>query len=231
MNKRLLFAVVGIVVVLGAIAVVLMVFANKKTGTTTPTSSPSAVSSTSPSASSSASASTDSILSADTKLATENSINRFATAKSRISQWPMWKSNATFSGLFISLSATLKLDSANEVYVFDSTDDNANHYTISISQSTGSSLRAIIPKSDYQGSLLAIDTAYWKSSYVDAVQIADQNGGSQFSSSNKVTGVDVNLQRSTPNNYLYWIVTYKTADAGTSLVVKIDANSKTVVKE
>ena len=175
--------------------------------------------------------SSNSILSADTAKAAEDSKKRFASAMDKIKQWSLWKPDAQFSGLFMSFGPTLLLDSANEVYVFDSPSDQDHHYTVSVAQSSGNILRAYIPLADYQGALLPIKPEYWQSNYVEAVQFTYNNGGKEFMAANTTTGVDVSLIRATPNNYLYWVVTYNTKDPSVTLAVKMDAKDKTLVKD
>lgn len=204
----------------------------KSAPNTTSTTPPNQTTSTTPSGTETTSTTTvgDSILTADSNVVAAQSKKRFSEAKDRLATWSLWKSNAQFSGLFMSFDKNLVLDSSNEIYVFDSTDDANHHFTISVSQSSGNSLRALVPKTDYQGALLPIKTEFWQSNYVDAIQFADKNGGSDFMKANDVTTVDANLLRTAPNDFLYWVVTYKTNDSVNSLTVKMDAKDKTLVK-
>lgn len=200
----------------------------------TATSSPStsASSSSSPSASSSPSTSTGANLISTADPITEFEANkkRYTTAISKAQGWNMWKPNAQFSGLFITLDPKLELNTANEVYVFDSPDDTQNHFTVSVSQVTGNALRAYVPIADYQGALKPIDRKFWQSSYVDAIQFALKNGGQTFANQNQVTSVDANMTRIDPSGFLTWVVTFHTKDATTFLTVKMDANTKTLVQ-
>lgn len=234
MSSRTLVVAVALIVIVGLGIGGYVLYTNRSTSQVASTSTPSALvsKSTNPSASPSATAiSSSSILTADPTLVTTDSKSRFALAAQKISAWDMAKKNAQFSGLFMTFDPSLSLNSTTEVYVFDSADDSTNHYTVSVSQTSGSSLRAIIPVADYQGVLLPIDQKYWQSNYVEAIQTADKNGGKDFRQGHSVTSVDVNLLRTSPNNYLYWVVTYKTKDASTTLSVKVNANDKTVVRE
>jgi hypothetical protein len=228
------------VLIFGVVVLLLIVFGggyllltNKNTpNTATPTSSTSATTtSASSTTSTSSSVPANSILTADAVSVATSSKKRFADAQARLSAWPLWKSDAQFSGLFMTFDQYLILDSVNEIYVFDSASDASNHYTISVSQASGNSLRALVPKADYQGALLPINSEFWQSNYVDAIQFADKNGGSDFMKTNSVTAIDANLLRTAPNNYLYWVVTYKTSENTNSLTVKMDAKTKTLVAE
>ncbi len=230
-----------IVIIFGVVVLVLIVvgggyllLTNKSTpNTTSPTTSAttSTTGATSSSQTTISTVPTNSILLADAVSVATSSKKRFTDAQSRLSAWPLWKSDAQFSGLFMTFDQNLILDSVNEIYVFDSASDASNHYTISVSQASGNSLRALVPKADYQGALLPINSEFWQSNYVDAIQFADKNGGSDFMKSNTVTAIDTNLLRTTPNNYLYWVVTYKTSENTNSLTVKMDAKTKTLVTE
>jgi hypothetical protein len=233
-NSKILIVVGVILLIAVVVAGGYLLLGNKSAPNTTPTatSSSSTQSGSSPTTGATQSApptiSGDSILTADPAVIAEKSKKRFADAQSRLAAWSLWKTNAQFSGLFITFDQNLIVDSANEIYVFDSADDTSHHFTISVSQSTGNSLRALVPKSDYQGALLPIKTEFWQSNYADAVQFADKNGGSDFMKANDVISVDVNLLRTAPNDYLYWVVTYKTLDTSSYLTVKMDAKARTL---
>lgn len=171
-----------------------------------------------------------SILTADPVVEADNSKKRFAAVQEKVKSWPLWKQNATFSGLFMTFSGTLVQNSTNEIYVFDSTDDPDNHYTVSVAQKSGNMLRAVVPASDYQGKLKPVNVAFWQSNYVEALQLADLNGGKTFRSDNKLTSVDANLYRTSPNDFLYWVITYHALDPNKVLVIKIDAKTKTIAQ-
>ncbi len=231
-GKTMLIAIV-VLVLLGASGVLAYSYYNKKSPTTqSPTSNNS---SSDPSITSTPNTTTtlatNSILAADAVSEGENSKKKFTTSSEKLNSWPLYKANANFTGLFITLDTKLELNSANEVYVFDSPDDANNHYTISLAQSSGNTLRAIIPIGDYQGTLLPIKKEFWQVQYVEALQIAHKNGGQEFMSANAVTSVEMKLVRADPKDFLYWIVTYHTKEVSKSLAVKVDANDKTVIKE
>ncbi len=235
MTSRLLIIIVVIVVLAGAVGAGLLIFSRRNPAPTTPSNQSTTTSTesttTTTTSSSTAQPAANSVLSADPVQASTDSKARFTAASKKISEWSLVKPNFAFTGLFMSFDAKLTYNSANEVYVFDSPDERDNHYTVSVAQSSGNMLRALVPVSDYQGVLLPIKTEFWLANYVEAVQFADQNGGSSFAANNQVTSVDVNLLRTTPNNFLYWVVTYKTKDPTISLTVKMDAKDKVLVKE
>lgn len=240
MSGRNLFLIIVVLVVLIAAGLIGYSFLGRKSTTaTTPTKSTASTSSTSSSGTGTPATTTattttfpaNSILAADPLVEADASKKRFSTAQDKLKSWPLYKSNAVFTGLFMTFDSKLELNSTNEVYVFDSPDDTADHFTVSVAQSSGNTLRAIIPNTDYQGTLSPIKLEFWLSNYVDAVQNAYKNGGKSFMDQNQITTVDAKLYRTTPNDFLYWVVQFHTKDVTKSLTVKIDAKDKIVVKE
>ncbi len=233
MKTRIVAIIIGLIIILsgGGAAYVILKQNNKPSAPKAPIASSSSSSTSSPSSSTSPSGSNSaSILSADPTVQFTTEQQRYQIALAKAESWSIWNNSYQFSGLFITLNPDLLLDQANEVYVFDSPNDSSNHLTVSLSESTNATLRALIPITDYQGLLLPINRQYWAISYAEAVQIANKNGGASFMKSNKVTTIDADLMRTNPNDYLYWVITYHTADASTYLTVKIDAQTKTIVQ-
>lgn len=247
MNTKLLMIVGGVVLVI-LIGAGIFLYMNRDTTATaqpSPSASPSSTASnfyssaspvvgasSSPNiySSSSPQISNNSVLSVDPTTEQAATLRRLSLALEKTKDWGLWKSNAILSGLVISFAPSLDYNSANEVYIFDSPDDTANHYTVSVSQATSNALRAVIPVADYQGVLKPINRTYWKASYIDALIIALNNGGRQFAANNTVTSVELILRRSDPNDYLQWIVKFNTKTISNTLTVKVDAEAKTVVK-
>lgn len=132
-----------------------------------------------------------------------------------------WKPDAVLSYVSVTL-ATLAPNKGSEVYVFGSASDLDNWFTYSVSQDTGKSVRAIIPKADYLGSQLTpINEAYWSMNYVQALQLAEQNGGATFRISNPNPQMTVYLSNRTPRGWLWWTVEY-TGASGETLVLLIN---------
>ncbi len=241
MSGRIIAFIIGFVLLVAAVGIGFVIIGKRNPAPTTspgpttpaPSQSPTPTPSTTPTPSPSPSSALDpnSVIAADPITAGQDATKRYNAVISKLTSWPLWKQNALFSGLFIAFGPTLEYNSGNEVYVFDSPDDKANHFTISVAQGSGNMLRALIPKDDYQPDVTPINRDFWKINYVEALQFAETEGGTAYRSQNKVTSVDVNLLRTTPNNFLYYVVTYHTKNPTQLLTIKIDAKDKTLVKE
>lgn len=231
MSSKTMLVIVVILVVLGVSGVVGYNLYNKNAKPAPSVSTQTDTTTTPNSTLSTSTPVTNTIIAADAVSEGEISKKRFTTSNEKLVSWSLYKTNANFTGLFITLDPKLELNSANEVYVFDSPDDTNNHYTVSLAQSSGNTLRAIIPISDYQGTLLPIKKEFWQVQYVEALQIAHKNGGQEFISANTVTNVEMKLVRADPKDFLYWVITYHTKDIAKSFTIKVDANDKSVTKE
>ncbi len=233
MNRVLIIVVVLLIIagIVGGGAILLSKKNPAPTTTTTSTTSTTSKTTTPATTTPSTSTSSNSVLTADPVAVGAAATQRYNAAVQKLQSWASAKQNAQFSGLFITFTPTLELNSATEVYVFDSPDDTANHYAINVSQSTGNMLRAIIPTADFQGTLKPIDRSFWQSNYVEAIQFAEKNGGKEFRTANSIVDIEANLLRTTPKDFLYWVVTYHTKDPTLSKTIKMDAKSKTLVTE
>lgn len=141
-----------------------------------------------------------------------------------------WKSDAALYAVNIKLPRDLAVNQAVETFVYGSSQDTANWWTYAVSESSGNFVRAIVPKEDYLTSVTKpIDMNYWKINYLEALQIAQNNGGQDFLTNNPSATITETLDNSQPKGWLWWLVEYK----GTSgnLSVRINANDKTVVNE
>ncbi|MBI4185520.1 hypothetical protein HY524_00535 [Candidatus Berkelbacteria bacterium] len=142
-----------------------------------------------------------------------------------------WQSDAVLTYVSVELPATLAPDSGNEVYVFGSAADNTNWWTYSIAQDTGKFVRALIPREDYLGATLdPVNTNYWNMNYVEALQLAESNGGADFRSKNASTRVTIFLSQRAPRGWLWWTVEY-TAASGEQLTLLVNPNRGEVVNE
>lgn len=138
-------------------------------------------------------------------------------------------SNYKLGAVEVDLPASLALNSGNDRYIFVSDKDKINNWIITLSLETGNYIRSLIPKEDYMGNPQAIDTTLWKFNYVTALQIAEKEGGKTWRESNTLESVSLILKHTDPNNYLTWTVNY--TSKGSSLFVKIDANSGKVLEK
>lgn len=144
-----------------------------------------------------------------------------------------WSNGAVLYAVSVKIPSTLSASEVVEVYTFGAPASPYDWWTISISVRTGNYIRAVIPKEDYLGSnLIPIARQYWKTNYVEALQVAEKNGGKEWRES-KQEAVQINetLMHTDPNNYLYWVVDYQTLSGSDKLVIKVNANTGEVVKE
>lgn len=142
-----------------------------------------------------------------------------------------WHPDAALTYVSIELPASLALDSGNEVYVFGSAQDTGNWWTYSLSQETGKFVRAIIPKEDFLGAeLTPVNLEYWKMNHVEALQLAEDNGGNDFRLANTGTRVTLFLSQRAPRGWLWWSVEYK-APSGESFTLLVNPNRGEVVDE
>ena len=149
-------------------------------------------------------------------------------AKNKVQEW---KTDAVLSAVNIKLPRDLTTNKAIETFVFGSAMDTANWWTFAISESSGKFVRAIVPKEDYLSEVTKpINNQYWKINYLEALQIAEANGGKAFRENNKETQITLTLAHTQPKGWLWWLVEYKTPE-GESLKVRINAFDKSVVDE
>lgn len=142
-----------------------------------------------------------------------------------------WRADAVLTYVSVELPASLKLDSGNEVYVFGSAADSEHWWTYSVSQTTNKFVRALIPREDYLGARLdPINTSYWNMNYVEALQLAEQNGGNNFRTKNSGSRVAIFLSQRAPRGWLWWTVEY-TAQSGEQFTLLINPNRGEVVNE
>lgn len=142
-----------------------------------------------------------------------------------------WRADAVLTYASVELPASLKVDSGNEVYVFGSAADSENWWTYSISQTTNKFVRALIPREDYLGGRLdPINIQYWNMNYAEALQLAEQNGGSAWRSQNAGSRVAIFLSQRAPRGWLWWTVEYS-APSGEQFTLLINPNRGEVVNE
>jgi len=134
-----------------------------------------------------------------------------------------WQSNAKLVAVQVEIPSSLKKESVSTRYIFSSPSVNYYYWTIAISADNTSYIRALIPKEDYlSANLGVILSQYWKVNYAEALQIADQNGGSTWRENNNLGQITLVLSRGQPNNYHYWNVEYVGIDKDGQ---RVDSNS------
>lgn len=150
--------------------------------------------------------------------------NSLAQQKAQI-----WKKDAVLYQVSIKLPSNLAVGQATEVYTYGSSSDAYNWWTLNVSQKTSKSIRAIVPKEDYLGTTLQpIPLKFWKMSYVEALQMAETNGGSNFRTQHPDSQVTVNLSVSQPKNFLWWSVEYEPIAGETFKILVNPATSEVI---
>lgn len=140
----------------------------------------------------------------------------------------LWQKNARFTHFSAKFPVDFQLGTITETYTYGADEEAYNWWTLTISGKTGKSVRAIIPKEDFLGtSYPAIPTQFWKTNYIDALQLAEVNGGSQYRAVNAGTEVTASLAVGQPKNYLWWTVEYS-APAGEALSILVNPATKEV---
>lgn len=136
-------------------------------------------------------------------------------------------SEVQLNALEITFPGSLKPRSGNAIYIYDTTKDTAHHYTVSVSQESQNFIRAIIPKEDYLGALTPINLKSWKLSFVDALKVAEKNGGLDWRSKNTLTRLKMTLKNAAPKGWLYWLLEYQSDNS--SFSAQVDAYSSRYV--
>jgi len=144
--------------------------------------------------------------------------NNLAIAKAKAAEW---KNDAVLTAYNVKVPADLTSIDPEETFIFGSTQDTFNWWTISIS-ADGSFIRALIPRQDYLGNeLQPITQTAWQKTYLEALNTAEANGGLTFRAQNPEAQISLILEQAQPNNFLWWVVTYQ--GANNSLKVRISA--------
>lgn len=139
------------------------------------------------------------------------------------------KADYKLSAIDIEVATDLKPSSVVSRYVYSAASDVTNNWLMTFTQLSNNFTRMSIPKDDYLGNVLEINTKLWKFNFVTALQIAEKNGGLKWRESNDLLGVRLTLRHTEPKNWLLWVVEYKGENG--NLILRIDANSGRVVSE
>jgi hypothetical protein len=129
----------------------------------------------------------------------------------------------------IKIDENLSPDTVVTRYIFNSSSDSGNNWVITFSNSGSEYVRALIPVSDYMGTLTQMNTKAWRYNSVTALQLAEKNGGLTWRENQKLTGVKLTLKHAGKKNWLLWIVEYQ--GASENLTIQLDANSGRVIEE
>jgi hypothetical protein len=129
----------------------------------------------------------------------------------------------------VKLPSDFALNRATETYTYGSASDAYNWWTIVFSAKTSKSVRALIPKEDYLGTTVpTIDTKFWKSNFVDALQLAEVNGGSDYRDNHDSVDVSINLAVGQPKHFLWWNIEYSSS-SGDPLKILINPATKEIL--
>lgn len=140
-----------------------------------------------------------------------------------------WKNDAVLYAVNIKLPKDLGTNKAIETFVFGASSDALNWWTFAVSENSAKYVRAIVPKTDYLSTITkAIGMSYWKINYLEALKIADANGGKAFREKNADAQITLNLSQTEPKGWLWWIVDYESA-SGDTLKVIVNPTDQTVV--
>lgn len=130
-----------------------------------------------------------------------------------------WKADAYLAAYNLKIPQSLASTEAAETFVFGSPSDQTNWWTISLDKK-GGYIRASIPKEDYLGqNLQPIDEKAWVKNYIEALQIAEKSGGSDFRTKNPESEISMVLAQTTPNNWLWWKLDYQAATTNMTILV------------
>jgi hypothetical protein len=110
-------------------------------------------------------------------------------------------------------------------YIFISPSDPKYYYMVNVPHNGESIKRFLMPIEDMElpFSLIPVNFQFWKLSYVDALKLAEDNGGSVFRGKHPKYEVSVILGKPV-GQYLNWFVTYRAMDTSAELLqLSIDA--------
>lgn len=164
----------------------------------------------------------DTLLSADAGALTSALTQEFRDAQALALAW---RSDAVLVAHTVQFPPTLARGKAKRVYVFGSPTQTAEWWTVTINETTAERVRALIPREDYlEPTLPPAPLEFWKLNSVEALQKADVAGGQAFRQANPGAEATATLMQKGPNNWLWWVVTYRGA-SGDPLSVRIHPKS------
>lgn len=142
-----------------------------------------------------------------------------------------WHADSVIYAMTVSWPPNLAEGRDKRVYVYGSATAPQVWWTVGINEQTDHSIPALIPRKDYLGTTLpAMQTAYWSLNPVQALQIAEEKGGKEFREDNPGAEVTASLAQQGPNNWLWWVVSYRGNDTN-QLRVRIHPQSGVVYDE
>ncbi len=140
----------------------------------------------------------------------------------------IWRNDAQLVHFSAKFGAGYKIDAVTETYSYGSPTEAYDWWTYTISQKTGKKVRALIPREDYLGSTMAvIPKNHWKANYIEAFQLAENNGGSQYRAANPDAQVTASLSVGEPKSFLWWSVEYS-SESAEALKILVNPSTKEV---
>lgn len=110
-------------------------------------------------------------------------------------------------------------------YIFVSPTDTRYYYMVNVPHNGEGIKRFLMPQEDMElpFSLIPVSYQFWKLSYVDALKLAEENGGAAFRAKHPKFEASVILGKPT-GQYLNWFITYRATDGSADVLqVSIDA--------
>ncbi len=110
-------------------------------------------------------------------------------------------------------------------YIFVSPTDPRYYYMVNVPHNGEGVKRFLMPQEDMElpFSLIPVSFQFWKLSYVDALKLAEENGGAAFRAKHSKFEASVILGKPT-GQYLNWFVTYRATDGSADVLqISIDA--------
>ena len=144
-----------------------------------------------------------------------------------------WDAGAVLFGTKVFFENGLDPSKAHDTYYFKSAKSPLSRYywTITIDQKpsadgTNKYTRVVVPVEDaFEKPVAQIPFDFWKINYLNAVAIANENGGSTFTSSHKAYNITALLSKPI-GQHLFWKVTYEATDKPTDTkTVQVDATA------
>jgi len=124
-----------------------------------------------------------------------------------------WQNSAQLVAIQVEIPGSLKKNYVSTRYFFSSVNVDHYYWTIALTSNNDNYVRALIPKEDYSGiDLKPVVTRYNKYNYIEALQIAEQNGGEAWRQTHNLGGVTLVLSRGQPKGWLYWQIEYLAVD-------------------
>lgn len=109
-------------------------------------------------------------------------------------------------------------------YIFSSPTDTRYYYLVNVPHNGEQMKRFLMPKEDLElpFDLIALPFNYWKQTYVDALKVAEANGGEAFRAKHSKFEVSSILAQPA-GQYLYWFITYRATD-GTADILQLSVD-------